>query len=373
VSDTSVDRAIQKALERALRQTQGQCPDHNQLAAYLESRCAAPERQGLEEHFASCGTCRQLLSLSLGLSEPETGEISQRSPARRRLFRFAIPVSAIVAAAVLLGIVVVWQKKSTLTVSQTAELHSISSAPASPAPVVSPPPTVLEERKESVRQFAGKPTARQAQSPAGTTKRSEPPAFVAPMTGDKLAKVPEGIANAATAGKSQPSVIAQVPAEESTKVAEAMTPKQVQDERVSSKAKVTAQNEPMQRRAQVPAQTQGLAQARQMTPAAAVMTFNAAQGFIEQPQDAIAGFSSADVVTRNSIPVRKAGEKVFYPWSGYWIDGECAAHAKAPLMEAEQGSKEYKEAMEQFPGLRDFETASTAVLLYWNGKIYLIR
>lgn len=119
--DTSVDRAIQKALERASRQPQGQCPDHNQLAAYLESRCAAPERLRLEDHFASCGTCRQLLALSLRLSESETGEMSRRSLARRRLFRFAIPASVLVAAAVLLGIVVVWQKKSTLPANQTAD------------------------------------------------------------------------------------------------------------------------------------------------------------------------------------------------------------------------------------------------------------
>lgn len=201
------------------------------------------------------------------------------------------------------------------------------------------------------------------------------------MTADKLAKAQEGgITNAATAGKPQPSVAAQVPAEESTKVAEAklesrLTPKQVQDELVAFKAQVIAQNEPMQlqQRAQVPAQTQGLVQARQMAPAAAVMTSNAGQGSVERPQDAIAEFSSANAVTRNAIPVRKAGEKVFYRWSGYWIDGECAAHAKAPLVEAGRGSKEYKEAMEQFPGLRDLDTAASAVLLYWNDKIYLIR
>jgi len=128
----------------------------------------------------------------------------------------------------------------------------------------------------------------------------------------------------------------------------------------------------LQQRAQAPAQTR-LTQAQQMALAAGALTSDRAQSFVEQPQDAIAEFSSAGVAGRNTTPVRKAGGKVFYQWSGYWIDGECTAHAKAPLVEAGRGSEGYKEVIEQFPALLDLDTTTGTVLLYCNGKIYLVR
>ncbi len=342
------------------------CPDENQLAAYLESRCGTAERVRLEEHFVDCGTCRQILALSLTLSEPDSGKLKSRVSFHRIIpLRFAIPLSACAAVAIILGIVSFWQKRNELPL-QTAELHSVANAPVSTAAPT--PAAAQEDRKES----AGKPAPRLAErlERSSVAKGSEQTAS-APAV-DKSAKGrADRIADTAAVPKPQkdePAIVAETKTEPSRAG-------QAQDQRAAVGGAVAQQYQqvPLQQREQAPTPVQNrrVAQTQQLAPAAALLNSNAAiAGTLAQ--SAIARFKLEDAASVSSLPVKRVGEKVFYQWPDYWIDRECANHAEAQVLEAVPGSREYQDIMAKIPELRDL-AASNPVLLYWSGKIYLVR
>jgi hypothetical protein len=328
VSHTFFDRAIQRTLRRPARQD-GVCPDANQLAEYIESRCARAERLRIEDHLAGCDACQEVLALSLKLSEPD----GIREPAlhpevseRRILFRLTFPISALAAVLIIvIGVFLlrtVWHHP---VVIQTANVIP----PNRPSPET---PTLVAETNPAQPEAKG---AGSADSPRKAKAATVPP--------QKLERM-EWKAATAEPPASTPAP-AQAPKEEPVLAAES---REINRE-------LQAQNA-----SQNIAHLQRVDNAQQFRAAAAPTgVVGGVAGGIQAKSDRavsnepVASFLQLDRQVRQELVQRVASGRTFYQWRGYWIDGSCLENPGAPVIWLSRQDPEFADLAPVFQELKE--------------------
>ncbi len=392
MKDERIDRAIRNILAGQKDRDAGACPSDSRIAAYLDARLRPDECAEFEAHVSSCASCREILSLSLQLGE-EPQVTRQTLPAQEKkvIFHFAIPMSALalVVVASLAGVLyyrAVRNAGKSVIVTQTAEVReadksidraepsqefrtagpekrrevaatdsskAISTRPITTVPArsaardtaASPPPPAVEDEKialgneaETEAPIASKASAARSaiELPAGKKEvpgaaaPAEPPMVVGGIRPPVRAASEEGAAGVAAEARMQMAVADQ-----------------------PSKGK------PAQARlGRIPADTLAMA----MKPEDAA-------------RDAIAQLSKyvKDKAKSDSAGEKKIGDRIFVLISGFWIDRTCTARADAQLVETQSGSATYEAIRKAVVGFDELLAAGESALIFWDGKIYLIR
>jgi hypothetical protein len=104
VTDTTLNRVLQKALAGTTNTAAGRCPSDNLMAAYLESHLSSESRSEFERHVSTCNLCSKTLALSIRIAESEV--LSGFDPVasvsnRKILFHISVPISLIALLAIL--------------------------------------------------------------------------------------------------------------------------------------------------------------------------------------------------------------------------------------------------------------------------------
>jgi hypothetical protein len=122
VSESSVDDAIRKVMDRELRRHGEACPSADLMAAYLEARLSPTERAAFEAHASSCSCCQQALALCV--SDAESPPCERPAAAGDRIFfRRAWAVSLLTSAAVLVFLALaVWRDSANRPQGKVSEV-----------------------------------------------------------------------------------------------------------------------------------------------------------------------------------------------------------------------------------------------------------
>jgi hypothetical protein len=71
--------------------------------------------------------------------------------------------------------------------------------------------------------------------------------------------------------------------------------------------------------------------------------------------------------------VKLTKDRTFYDRGAYWVDGDCAKAPAAEIVEIKPDSQEFQDIVAYYPEIHQLLTPGKAVLLYWNGKICVLR
>jgi hypothetical protein len=406
VSDSIVDRAIRKNLA-ALGSHAGTCPDYNQISAYLENRCAAQETAALEEHFAGCHACREILAVALQCSEPAQERHHETVPARYWL-RYAVPASAL--AAVLIFAVIIGNRSAKINGPgiQTAQVIQPEKTPAAPAEnrAVQAPakgtmtaPKTVDRSQADIAESRGLVGAELKAGSMGNTGAAETNAPAAEPT--RAAKEEKGEARPALpAGADNQVQMDQASADRASYQNENVNTTRAQSDEVR-KAKIAGgiagnqmltnnqmQNETQQIRPTVqnalppPSRPAPPVSAQQAVPTQAQEQLNAppapdklgaAKPAAISPEVAVATILRVTDEERAKAKNKKIQDRVFYFWAGYWIDSGCLENKIESYVTASKGIKDYEEIAAQVPWVRELDLQNGPVLLYWEGKVYIVR
>ena len=347
MSHSFFDRAIQRTLRRPARPHPDSCPDTNQLAEYVEARCSRAQRSKLEDHLAQCDACQEVLALALKMDESD-GE--RESPTlteageRRILFRFSIPISALVAVAAIVGTVLlvrpVW-KSQVNEVVQTAQV----SAP---------------QRSDSDMR-APAPLAEKANAPAPQTPRKEISKVAAvpasPPAESKERKAREKTEEFSLAAVNAPP--AQLPSEPMMAAGARDNPAPAREQNLA---------------VQNTANLQQAANTQSRSTAAVGGVVGGMTGETRAIQEAaktdepMASFFKLDREMLDQLPRRTVSERSFYEWKGYWIDEKCLENPGAPVSEISRNDAEFSELMQQLQGLK-----GTPLVVFRLNRILILR
>jgi hypothetical protein len=415
----SHDSAFDAALGRALAARSGSagrdCPDESRVAAYLERRLEQVAAAALEEHAAKCASCQRLIALALELDEtPVSAAQAAVSAAgqsgRRVLLRFSFSLSALALAVVAAGIGVVLLRglKQRAAPAAVAQLED-RKAPPQAAPAGSSALDAAEEKAGAkasrVEADEKRPTSRfdqmrPAEGAARAVRRKEDESFRAQA--DREAPAPAAPAPAVQAPKAANGEIV-------------MADKIARDEPSKGKENEVAQARVVtgtERKAGIVAG--GLAGKKleagaAPTPRDAVRAFallavpkqqlssNATQENLRLRQTSNRGpaavQNAASQLQANSeqLPSRALGDRTLYLYMGYWIDAQAAVNPEAEIVEGSQAETAVKEIRKSLPAVKDMRAVGAVagaagaggaagakglagtMLVYWSGKIYVIR
>ncbi len=414
MKDPHVEAAISRILARHPANVAGNCPDANELAAFLESRLSPGETDRFEEHAAACADCRRALALSLQLDEPESDIVRPQVGAPHRSSYSTSPVRFALAAVVLLVVGVLLFKSS-----RDSQLSQVR------------PQVAREER-------AGTPTGTASCEPVKSTASAPAAApasqMRAPLAAKRLLKEQIATASRETEGgrgkpsvqAAAPSAPAPVPAEPrlqagadamaratgvSTDAIQKEKPAQLADSVLKEKneavvvpqMKAQAAGGAGQPGAAPPQSTQLNFQAAQAAPVnVQVQAGNLAsdnknqqalpevhpaslRGVEETPANRVQrALEQARALRQKDLPptgyalptpkgLKTAGERAFLRTTDYWVDAQCLSHEKAPSREITRDSKEYLGILAKEPALAELRPVGVPILIYWNGANLLIR
>jgi hypothetical protein len=309
------------------------CVNENLMAAYLEASLSPKETAEFESHVSDCAICRETLALAIGIGNQEGAgrPVIDAEPgrARSRFFRL-VPVAGVLILAIALIPVIsklMHKQAEKPPKNQIAELHMAAT-----------PFQKTEITEQPAKSEPIKPR------PAETIKIQSPPERK-PLEQQVFKDKKEESSLTAAFLKEAETAPADLPA------------KSAREERTDESA-------------------QGY------KPAATAPTSS-----IPLNQIDVGRFSALNsvppMVTSNALPptsmmlgseksateLKKIGDKEFYLNSGIWIDRQCAEHRDSLVIEVLPVVPEHEAILKQYPNLRNFLPA----MVYWNGKIYLLR
>ncbi len=413
--DSHVEGAIRRILSRRQTGAPGNCPDANELAAFLESRLSPSEANRFEQHAADCAACREALALSLQMVEPEADSVraparlAQRSSYSTSPLRFALAAVVLLAVGVLL-FKAVREDQFPQAGPQLAR-EERASAPKGGIP--------------SKSEVQGKPTAYSPQPAAplqmqAPTSAKEPPVIqiaASPRKEDAAPQKP-AVPSAAPAAPSpvpaqlQPQARADALKQAGGEPGETLQKEklaQLADKDVQQKSETAALVQAKQagvggrdlnksaQTAQLNLQTAQAAPANVEVQAGNLAAANRTQLAFPEAQRLALQANDKSQVNRVQQALEQAlafrrknpppavttqvlskdpktrGERTFMRTADYWVDSQCVAHAGAPSREILRDSKEYLEILAKEPALAELRPAEIPILIYWDGANLLIR
>jgi hypothetical protein len=393
VRDASIDSLIQKMISVRMRESSESCADANTMAAYLEASLSPQEMAAFEAHVSDCASCQEVLALSMKLQDRDAGgQTEEEQSARKKLlFRFAIPIpvlGGVVAAIVLIAVLfrMVSDSGKNIQPPQSAELHAPARQTEIATRNIPPPPPVadkdslvVEKPKLDARLSENK--AKALSSPISNAEtESIPPATRAesiPPSAPAVVEPAPGISAEADMQKMEAKGGAFPRGEESiarpsiyaaqNRIAASNTLNMAPINATSPRDAMIRLGDLLQRR---DLKAEAGEQRAQIVEGIGQNHTNPAQGGKKIASQGLGGgvrqASRASIEREES---RKIGEKAFYLSSVYWIDGQCIEHQDEPIVEITSAAPEYGQILTQYPELRNLRPA----LIYWNGKIYLLR
>jgi hypothetical protein len=349
VSHSFFDRAIQRTLRRPAQLHSDPCPDANQLAEYLESRCSRAQRSRLENHLVQCDACQGVLALALKMAESDGERESPGftgSAKRRVLFRFSIPISVLGAVAAIVCAVLlvrpVW-KHQVQEVVQTAQVsapHRSDSELRAPAPQAE----LADAPAASPRKAASK-LASAAAAPSVESKEKK-----------SREKAEDAKVAAATAPLAPP---AQLPSEPMMAAGARDNPAPAREQNVAAQNAANVQQAGHTQYRAAPA-TGGMA-------GGGIGEMRATQDAAKS-EEPVVSFLKLDREMREQLPRRTVSDRSFYQWKDYWIDGKCLENPGAPVMEISRADAEFSEIALQLQELKD-----APVVVFRLNRILIIR
>ena len=409
----SHDSAFDAALGRALAARSGSagrdCPDESRVAAYLERRLDQAAAAAVEEHAAKCASCQRLIALALELDETpvSAADFSVGQSGRRELFRFSFSLSALALALVAagIGVVLVRGLKQRAAPADVAQLEAPKAAPAE-----SSAPAIAEEK-------AGAKLSRVEADEKRSTSRFDQMRPAARPDEPGRRKEAEGFR--ARAEREAPAPAAPPPALPVSKAADSaivMADKIARDEPSKKKENEAAQAQtvtgPQLKGATTAAgglEERKLVKSAAPTPRDAVRAFallavpkqqlnsNATQENLrlrqksERGPAAVQNAASQSQANSEQLPSRALGDRTLYLYMGYWIDAQATVNPEAEIVEGSQAPIAVEEIHKALPAVKDLRAfgavagaggaggaagakgVAGTMLVYWGGKIYVIR
>jgi hypothetical protein len=350
VKDERIDRSIKAALAGGEAASGSGCPADSVFAAYLDSKLQPDEMFAFESHCADCPSCRELLSLSLTLTEskPVARQIAvetERSP----VFGFLFPISALalIIVAVLAGYL--WR--------QSTRTEPIRTATETAANLPRPAKPSAETKEIAPSQVAPK-ADRPLEAKAKTSALPTPPVSAPARKMEEVASLPS-----ARQGAEQPL--------ETKAVSAAPAPPALADAVVPS-LPVTAQ-------AALPLRSD-----ESRTEPVAALSGRAVGGILAPPggsysaQNRMKGAIAKDINNEKDLAEKKAeaprapktvGDRTFSWRNQMWLDSRCEDASSSATRELKPDSSEISEIVKDYPELKDLRP----LMICWKGNRLFIR
>ncbi len=422
--DESVDSLIKKVISARMRESSEGCADENTMAAYLEKTLSPQDMTAFETHASGCTSCQEVLALAMKLQDQEAASqtADEQSARKKTLFRFSIPIPVIggvALAVVLIAVLFRMNHESSMnpTESQTAALHMPEHQ--TEAAVRSTPVQAPEVKKDYLAPERPGVDAAPENKAKGFASSSPKPEIGTPAldretavrgkaADQKMVAVDESSKSPAesqsaelrlpalpteAAGHNAPihapmvkkeSVAQNKPGIEAAQLAEDKA-----KEAASSGTRVETGSIPPAAAIKNEAAMPGGATVQKMAAAGgslgnkesiarppvyaardrvqSISAENVAPISAMLPQNAISKLGS--LASLDGTRSKKSGDKMFYFYSGYWIDRQCTEHQGDRIVEIASPAPEYEQILQQYPELRNLRHA----LIYWNGKICLLN
>lgn len=387
------DEAIRKILANRPGIVAESCPDENGIAAYLEGNLGIEEKARFEDHTSRCLNCQEITGLALKISLPEelqTAEAYAARPAHKTvLFRLSFPLAGVAAGLFLLVAAVV--------IFRSAYRESAPASSLQTAEVRSAPPLVeeIEQKRQSVRVLDEKAEADRRADFAKDEKAAAAPQETGGQTAERavaeIAKNAKPVRVETAASELPAKAPADVPAvrpagEQQQAIAEfRMEPEKLEQRSAQVQARggavggvlAPSPDKTIQRADQQPAPLPGRAEVSGLRLA---MREASDKQKSQEDVDAIAAVrniirslaAGADRVELQA-PAEKAGARTFHIKGQYWIDEECVRHPDAEIVRMLAGAPEFEDIAAKLPEILKLQQGERMILLFWNGKICLIR
>ena len=368
-----IDRAIRNTWARSNDRATGECPDDSLIAAYLESRLQSDECARFEAHAAVCTSCREILALSLRLSdEPEFPEAAPSDRHGKLIFHFAIPVSvvALILVASFAGLLYYRGIREVAKESETIATAELNAPPKKaktevpPASIPTPasPSRQLADGRETGRleEARGRISAESPAKPAQTLHELQVPdkARDSAQADEFNARAPLPLE--ADASKSKSEVSKEIASPPSPAVVGVVGG-------VSAPVNLAQETEPSARRAgavETAAVESKDVQYQKTVSSGASKGAKAAIERSDRKKDLADQPPPTDETT--------VGGRTFTRVAGVWVDAECRKHPSAQQLQLKRDSSGFDEIKKGIPGIEDLVTDTVRVQVFWKGRIYLI-
>jgi hypothetical protein len=341
VRDAPIDGLIRKMLSARTQESSECCVDENLMAAYLEASLSPKEMAEFESHVSDCAICRETLALAIGLgNREEAGRpviATEPRKARSRFFRF-VPVAGVLILAIALIPVIsklAHKQAEKPPQNQVAELHMAAK------PVQKTEIAEQTAKSEPIKPKTAEVIRIQSLSEKKTLEKQ--------VFEDKKEKAP---LTAALLKGAEP-----VPAVPPIEKDADLPSKSAQDERTdeSTQGYKLAAAAPTPR---IPLSQIDVSRYSALNSVPPIVSSNSLP-----PTSMMLGSD------KSATEFKKIGDKEFYLNSGIWIDRQCAEHRDSLVIEVLPVVPEHEAILKQYPDLRNLLPA----MVYWNGKIYLLR
>ncbi len=334
-----MDGLIRKMLSASAQESSERCVNENLTAAYLEAGLSPKEMVEFESHVSDCAICRETLALAIRLGGQESASpyvaAAETGKTRPRLLRFVPVLGVLVIAIALIPVLskLAHKKNEKITKNQVAEIH-LTAKPVQKTEIAEQPAKreAIEPKTDEVTRI---PTPREK-------KPLEKQAFK-----DKKEKVSSTTALLKGAEPAAAVLSIQKDAD--------MSAKSSREERADDSKQSSLP-------AGAPTPYIPLSQI-DVGRYSALNSLPPMVSNVILPTDRLVGSE------KNASEFRKIGDKEFYLNSGIWIDRQCAEHRDSLVLEVLPVVPEHAAILKQYPDLRNLLPA----MVFWNGKIYLLR
>jgi hypothetical protein len=348
VSHSFFDRAIRRTLRRPAQPHSDPCPEANQLAEYIESRCSRAQRSKLEDHLAQCDPCQEVLALALKMDESDGDRESPTlagAGERRILFRFSIPISALAAVVTIVGTILLVRPVWKSQVEEVVQTAQVSVPLRSDSDMRNPAPQD-EKADKPAAQTPRKEFSKAASVPAAPPAESKEKKALEKAEDTKLAVVDAPPAQVS----SEPAV-----------AAGAREPAAAREQNLAAQNMTTLQ--------QAGNRQFGAAQATGGMVGGVRGEIRATQdSATPKTEELVASFFKLDREMQEKLPRRTVSDRSFYQWNGYWIDGKCLENPGAPVFEISGNDAEFSELAEQLQELK-----GSPVVVFRLNRILILR
>jgi hypothetical protein len=407
VRDTPIDRLIRKSLSAGVRSPEDHSVNDNLMAAYLESNLSTEEASAFEAHVADCAVCQETLAVALKLGPPEDapgGELAS-APSKKTLFRISIPIPAIAALLLCLGIAAVFfgfynRPGGIAAKQQVADLRAPSLqhplqaeqkakalSPAA-APAVGPPVEVATRaRQKAVSERKGQPADTTSGFARGDVSVPTPVMALSQMSADVLpTDSPAGNVAVADAKKSDKDVVGKISGEGNTLMSDSGKREELGVNIPGSGAGSVSPMPPMTSAAQPVApqplvllnksnaQDEAAAPARTQEPFPRPHIYAATNRIAttlyetESPESNIRFVIKSLDFKQKSADTKTIGDRVFHKNRGYWIDKRCAENSGDPIVIIQSADPGFASITQKYPDIR----AMLPAIIYWEKQNFVL-
>jgi hypothetical protein len=340
VRDAPIDGLIRKMLSARAQDSSELCVNENLMAAYLEASLSPEEMADFESHVSGCAICRETLALAIRLGEREEANrpvvATKLRKERSRFFRF-VPVAGVMILVIAMIPVInklAHKQNEKLPKNQVAELH------LAPKPVQKTEITEQTDKRESI-----KPKTAEVNRIQRSLEKK-------PLESQVFEDKKEEASSTATLLKGAEPATA-VPSIQKDADMSARSAREERADESSQVFKPAAAPTP-----HIPLNQIDTSRFSALNSVPPLVTSNTLP-----PTSRLVGSE------KNANEFKKIGDKEFYLNSGIWIDRQCAEHRDSLVIEVLPVVPEHEAILKQYPDLRNLLPA----MVYWNGKIYLLR